>query len=388
MPPDKPRRPYGDGSITERKDGRWQVRVSLDGRQLYRYAATEAEAEKVRRDLVRRRQRGQLRPDPVRTERLDHLLDRWLATKDGVAAATLTRYRRRLDVYARPHIGRVRLAELTPLDVATWTRELARDGLAASTIGMVRSLVSEALEWAVDMELLTRNPARRVKGRPGTPPVVRVPPEHEHAVAFLATAADHPLAPLWHLAACLGLRNAELRGLTWGAVDWDRATIRVDRQLKREDGDWELDTPKTRAGTRTLPLCGDLPNLLRARRERQRAERGNAPVRLDLDLAFTRPGGEPVHGKGLEVLTIRLERAAGLPAGSIGLHRLRHGVATALLEMDAPGRIVQAIMGHERQTVTDKYQAVSPEMMRPYCERLAGRFEAHTREKVVSADGQ
>lgn len=365
-------RAYGEGRVYLRADGRYQVVVSVDGRPIYRYTSTEAEAEKVRRELVRRKRAGKLRPDAPRTERLDDLLDRWLDMRDGpgLNARSLRQYRRRLDLHVRPHLGRVRVGDLKPRDVDACLREMVKAGLSTTTIAIVRETLAEALEWAVDLEDIARNPAKRVKAPKGKPPVVRTPPEHEHAIAFLDAAAGHPRAPFWHLAAYLGLRRGEILGLTWPAIDLDRAVVRVDAQLKREGGAWAMDGTKTASGVRTLPLCGDLPDMLRARRERQRGERGNAPVPIDRDLVF----GE-IHTGLIHRWTVALTRQAGLPEDSIGLHRFRHGVATALLEMDAPARMTQAILGHARKTTTDRYQAVSVEAMRPWCERLAGRFE-------------
>jgi hypothetical protein len=59
----KKKKVYGEGSVTERKDGRWQVSVpGLDGKRRYAYADGEKEAEKLRRQLLSEVEQGKLPP--------------------------------------------------------------------------------------------------------------------------------------------------------------------------------------------------------------------------------------------------------------------------------------------------------------------------------------
>jgi len=369
------RRPYGEGSVTRRTDGRFHVRVSVDGEVIHRYADTEAEAEKIRRHLVRRKRAGKLKPDPPRL-RVDELLDKWLATKEPpeVEARSLVAYRRRLKLHVRPFLGRSYIADLTPLAVQDWLRALVKAKLSTTTIAQARALLSEALEWAVDLELLDRNPARRIRTPRGKAPVVRTPPARDDARAFLAAAADHRLSALWHLAAYLGLRRGELLGLTWAAVDLDKKALRVEAQLIREDGEWTLPDPKSEAGNRTLPLVDPLPGLLARRRREQIEERLRAPEwGPDRDLVFTTPAGLPLEPATVRQAQRRLAQAAEL--ADISLHRYRHNVSTWLLEMGAPDRISRAFLGHATRDVSGRYQHVGVEMLRPYAERIAERWE-------------
>jgi integrase len=370
-----PPKHYGSGSVT-RKGDRWQVCVWLDGRRVYRTAPTEAEAEAIRRQLVARKQRGKLRPDPPRT-RLDALLARWLATKEppAVLPRAYAVYERRVRLYVTPSLGHLRAADLSPLDVEAWLRELVKAGLSETTIKQCRSLLSEALDWAVDRELLTRNPARRVRAPRATKPAaVKTPPTREEAVAFLGAVSGHRLAALWHLAASLGLRRGELLGLTWAAVDLERAELRVDTQLVREGGAWTLPDPKSKSGRRTLPLADPLPALLARRRVEQLEERLRAPTwGPDLGLVFTTEAGRPINPDAVRVIQKGIARSARVE--NIDLHRSRHGVATLLLGMDAPARIIQAFLGHTAKTTTERYQTPSVALLRPYAERIAGYFE-------------
>lgn len=379
-----PAKPHGSGSITLRKDGRWQVAVSVDSKRLYRYAATEAEAETIRKQLVARKHKGKLRPDPPKLK-IDALLAQWLASKEPpeVLARAWSVYERRIRLQIAPSIGHLRAADLRPGDVDDWLRMLARADLSETTIRHARSILSEALEWAVDRELVARNVARRVRVPKGRAAAVRTPPTADEARAFLGAVSGHRLAALWHLAAFLGLRRGELLGLTWAAVDLDRATLRVDSQLIREGGAWTLPDPKSGAGKRVLPLVAPLQEMLAKRRVEQLEERLKAPEwGADLGLVFATGRGRPTMADTIRVTQQKLAAAAGVEP--IGLHRFRHGVATALLEQDAPQRIVQAFLGHSARSVSDRYQHPTVEMLRPYAERIAAGLRPVTDESLRS----
>ena len=65
-------------------------------------------------------------------------------------------------------------------------------------------------------------------------------------------AADRPV---WAAAMYAGLRRGELRALRWGDVDLERGVLRVVRSWDQYEG---LISPKSQAGTRTVPVIGRL----------------------------------------------------------------------------------------------------------------------------------
>jgi len=132
-----------------------------------------------------------------------------------------------------------------------------------------------------------------------------------------------------------------------------------------------------------LPLVAPLPELLARRRREQLTERlrasGWGP---DLGLVFTATSGRPLDPSDLRQAQSRHLKAA--TAADVTLHRFRHGVATLLLEHDAPARIIQALLGHSGKSVSDRYQHPTVASLRPYAERIAGHFQAETLTKVWS----
>jgi integrase len=62
-----------------------------------------------------------------------------------------------------------------------------------------------------------------------------------------------------------GLRNGEMRGITWDDIDFNKQTIRVNKQIPTRftSKSWKFTSPKTKSSIRTLPLAETLYNDLK-----------------------------------------------------------------------------------------------------------------------------
>ena len=62
-----------------------------------------------------------------------------------------------------------------------------------------------------------------------------------------------------------GLRNGEMRGITWDDIDFNKQTIRVNKQIptRYTSKSWKFTSPKTKSSIRTLPLAETLFNDLK-----------------------------------------------------------------------------------------------------------------------------
>ena len=62
-----------------------------------------------------------------------------------------------------------------------------------------------------------------------------------------------------------GLRNGEMRGITWDDIDFNKQTIRVNKQIptRYTSKSWKFTSPKTKSSIRTLPLAEALFNDLK-----------------------------------------------------------------------------------------------------------------------------
>jgi len=149
-------------------------------------------------------------------------------------------------------------------------------------------------------------------------------------------------------AAVSGLRKGELLGLRWEDIDWPAQRIRVRRAFTRG----VMASPKSRQGTRSVPLSDELARELTALREASRWQ-------ADADLVFGHPQTDTVQSDSK--ITARFHAAldaAGLPRRRF--HDLRHSFGTAMAGAGVPLRTLQAWMGHANFQTTLIYSDYSP----------------------------
>jgi integrase len=176
-------------------------------------------------------------------------------------------------------------------------------------------------------------------------------------VALLVVLKGYRWEALYWLALNLGMRQGELLGLTWEALNLDAGTLRVSQQLQRikhPDGGkmFILQTTKTKAGERVLQLDFELVALLR---EHQRVQAEEAALRgaswkNRLGLIFVTDTGAPIHFSDLVKQFKSALKKAGVPA--IRFHDLRHTAATLMLADGIPLVTVSKILGHSSPAIT------------------------------------
>jgi integrase len=228
-----------------------------------------------------------------------------------------------------------------------------------------RTEVQVALEVAVRNNYIVRNVASRTELPPVPKPDIHPLNVHQ-ALALLAMVAGHRWAALYRLAINLGMREGELLGLTWPAIDFERGTIRIFQQLRRakvtDDADagreFILQATKTKAGERTLTLDDDLLQVLRAYQAHQAEEQtvlGEKWKDPWGTLVFTSETGAPIHASCLLDHFRGALWAANLPR--IRFHDLRHTAATLMLANGVPLVTVSKILGHSSPAVTAQIYA-------------------------------
>jgi integrase len=97
----------------------------------------------------------------------------------------------------------------------------------------------------------------------------------------------------------------------------------------------------------------------------------SGPQYADSGLAFTMPGGRPIHPNRFSLWFRRHASAAGLPA--IRLHDMRHSYATAGLAAGVPPKVMSERLGHATVAFTlDTYTSALPAMDKSAADVVAG----------------
>jgi len=360
------RRANGEGTITHRKDGRWEaagyVPVAGGGRKRIRFYGTSR--EDVHRRLVAALEQARRNiPVPATNWSVERYLDYWLRTVVPIKTRPRTAelYESTVRLYISPFIGKKRLDKLSVQDVQELVNQLYADGNSERTLHRVRTVLSSALSRAEKEELVYRNVARLID-LPKYERKAITPWTGEQAVAFLDACDGHRWALGYFLLLTYGMRRGEVLGLRWSDIDFEQDIIHVRQQLQRIHGVLQTGPVKTSAGRRDLPLL--LP--IRGRFLALRDERQPEPN----DLVFLSTAGTPVDPKNFVRTFHEIRDQAGLPR--ITVHHTRHTAATLLKNLGVPVRDVQLILGHSNITTTQEiYQHGDVTGQREALERVA-----------------
>lgn len=348
------KRGHGEGTITLRRDGRWEARVSLpDGERKCLYGRTRAEAASKLRAFQRDTERGA----PPLNERMtvQAYLEQWLASERSSLDYTSARnyeiwIRRRI----APHIGKIPLAKLTPFQLNQMYAILLAQGYARSTVRLTHTLLKQALNRAVKLEVLARNVALSATA-PKAEPTTIVFLSREEAKRFLDAAKGTRLEAMWTLALSTGMRLGELLALEWGDLDVRRRTLTISKSLSRrprKHGGLTVKNPKTSYSKRTIHLTATVIESLKRHKVRQSAERLAAgPLWIDHDVVFANEvGGHLVDACVRRDVFAPILKKAELP--HMRPHDLRHTAATLLLEDGVNILTVSKMLGHSSVAFT------------------------------------
>jgi len=371
------RRGPGEGTIRERTPGQWEARITVatvDGHQQRRsvYGRSRSEVRAKLIELNRAKAAGLSIEGGRQT--FGVFLEKWLDTvvSHRVRSTTFRRYQQLVNLHVVPIIGSVPLAKVTGQHLADMYADRLAAGQSARSVEQMHSVLHSALKQAVRWELVGRSAADLVSPPRPKRPEIRALTAEQTSVLLDAAVGD-PLEALYVLAIMTGMRQGELLGLTWGAVDLPGGRLEVRASLdRRSAGDWSLEDPKSSRSRRRIELSPEAVVALRAHRARQ------AEARLlvgsdwqDHDLVFADAWGAPldgshVTGRDLRLLLVR----AGLPR--IRFHDLRHTFATLQLANGTHPKVVQEILGHSTIALTlDVYSHVTPTMHRDAADTMS-----------------
>jgi integrase len=369
------RRGRGEGSVFQRKDGRWVVQVELgDGKRKQFYVTSQSEGIKKLREVQHELEQGTLPTGPQQT--VKQYLEFWLEEvhRPTIRVSTYVKYRVFVYKHFIPVLGHLRLQKLTPQHVQSLYRQKEKEGISTKTIQVMHGVLHKALDMAVRWSLVSRNVCDVV-----SPPRVARTERRllsiEQVHHLLGVVRGHWLEVLLTMAVTLGMRRGEMLALRWADVDLKGRWVQVCRTVDYVTGHGYVETePKTAAGRRVIALPFFVAGMLERHRDRQREARkqaGNAWQ--DRDLVFTNGRGGYVSPMYLLALFNKALAEAGLP--HMRFHDLRHSAVTLLVGMGVPLKVVQEIVGHSDITMTaDIYAHVLPAMQRDAMGRWDSAF--------------
>jgi integrase len=401
------RRANGEGTITKRKDGRYQAAAYVfrpDGTRTRKFAYGKTREEVASQLTEMQEMTRQGIPAASSTMAFGDYLTYWLATiaPERLKPATLNSYEGLSRLYIRPALGKKRLNRLSPADVRRFLAEFKAACLcclrgadeerpedkrtccavgrcckrrpSARTVQYIHAVLRSALQQAMREELIARNVARIVETPTVESKEVR-PLDAAEVRLLLKTAQPHRLYALWLLLVSTGLRRGEALGLTWADINLAAGTLRVRRNVQRIRRELIFGTPKTTRSVRTISLPKHCVRALTTHRAQQEREQKVAGAKWQptpghpTGLVFTTVTGRVTDPRSLNRMLTILCRDAKVRR--VRVHDLRHTCASLLLAQGVDARTIMETLGHSTITMTlDTYAHVMGSTLRAAAERM------------------
>lgn len=255
------------------------------------------------------------------------------------------------------------LCDISGQDLAAYQTRRKREEVSNRTVnlelGVLRSILRRYRMWdaiAGDVDFLKESPS---PGRALT---------HEEETALLDAASKsrcRSLYPVVMLALNTGMRASEIRGLTWGQVDFFGKSLRVGKS-------------KTMAGTgRVIPLN---PRAVAALTHWRGFFPGAQPVHYVFPHEKYGLAGnnrkQRAHGivptEPMQRWKVAWEGARKTAKVSCRFHDFRHTFISRLAESQASDSTVMALAGHVSRAMMERYSHIRMEAKRRAVDDLSG----------------
>ena len=389
---------------TQRQDGIYDYRwTSPDGKRHSIYASTleelRAKEEQITVDVH----------DGIKTETrmvtVNEMFDLWCDLKRGIKDNTFQNYKYMYNLFIRPNFGKMRITMVKKTDVKRFYNTLA-DGkiLKVSTIDTLHNILHQVFDMALNDNYIRLNPTdnmlKELKKAHNFSVEKRKAltiPEQELFMRFLkeSTQYNH-WYPIFAVMLGTGMRVGELTGLRWCDIDFDEDLISVNHTLVfYNHGDnkgctFSINTPKTEAGNRTIPILPSVEEALQMEKKMQQEFDVKCSVSIDgySDFIFVNRFGATQHQGTLNKAIKRIIRDCNdevllkskekdpvlLPPFSC--HSLRHTFTTRAVESGMNVKVLQEVLGHKDiSTTLNIYTDVTKDTKKKEVSTLGNYFE-------------
>lgn len=149
------------------------------------------------------------------------------------------------------------------------------------------------------------------------------------------------------LASKCGLRVGEICGLKWSDIDFKNNTIKIDRQLKKnEDKKWYLGTLKSKNSYRNIPM----PSIVK---KELLEYKSNNPINFD----------GLILNRNVDSIANNISKLFTTLGYDISIHELRHTYATLLIGNGVDFKTAAKLLGHDVKETLKTYSHVNDDMM-------------------------
>lgn len=365
------RRANGEGSIRQRKDGRWLVELAVGiqdngkPKKIWKYAKTQREGIEILNGLKAELGLG-----------VDHCAGSittgsWCATwlklyKQKLAPSTLTSYSNNIRIHINPFMGGVPLNKLTTQQIQFMLNGVYDGGRNSLSLFIkVYNVLNGALEKAVELGMLVKNPCKGVAFPAEDKQPVRAFTEEQQKL-FVGKLKEEPLQTrvLFMCYLMTGARLGELPALAWCDVDFEARTINICKKViivhdfyaeGKKTEQVVQNFTKTKSSMRVISITPFLVQLLREHMETQKVQLKSFGLPWDESkLVFPTMYGTIPYTRNIQEKFERITKSAKIEGATV--HWTRHTYATRLYEAGVDIKVISEQLGHKSvKTTMDIY---------------------------------
>lgn len=297
-----------------------------------------------------------------------HIMD-WVKLKD-YKPQTLQTNLYNINKWIIPNLGDIKMSALTPKHMNDLVALMKKHDLKPASIQRVFVLVRDSLTYAVDLDVIKKNPAERTilpSIRSSEPYIWN---KEEVAKFFEAAESLRPsLFITYYLAYYTGCRQAEILGLSWSNVNFEQNYIKIN-QATILNGKEIAKSLKTESSRRVIGLPDFVMDKLREHKafiDEQKEKYGDAYS--DLDLVVCTKLGNPFDRNHVRKRMKQIADSVGLP--HMKFHAWRHLHGSLLLEKGVNFKKISSRLGHANPSTTLRiYSHVTEAMEREVVGKL------------------
>lgn len=286
--------------------------------------------------------------------------------------ATMYKYSYLVDAHLIPSLGHIPIRQLTAREINIFLFEKVktgrldgRGGLSPTYVKTIMLILQRVMEYAASEQLCPplAAPICKPQGACSTVSVLGIE-EQRKLERFLDAGVDETGLGV-AISLYTGMRLGEVCALKWEDVDLKVGVIHVNRTVARVSTEKTgrktqliLDTPKTKASRRDIPVCSRLLFMLQRQKRISHSEFLTSETSL-----FISP-------RTYEYRYRRLLDECGI--AYLNYHALRHTFATRCIEAGADIKSLSEILGHASVSVTmNTYVHSSMELKRKQVEKMS-----------------
>lgn len=361
----KQKREYGTGSISLRKDGKWQGRINLGKdingkrKQKYFYGNTEKEVKKKLKDYFI--QGEKYNANNIAKMTLEEFLIDWL---ESILVNTLKPKSYAIKEYIIkqqivPRIGLLQIHSIVAADIQQMINDMVNENLSYSTIKKAFDTLNQRFKLAINQGQVNKNPTLGVilpKQKNKKNSEIQYFSEEQcrelikesRRIYSYNNKNVYRLGELVPFLIFTGLRIGEAIALEWKDIDCENKTITINKnvvEVKSKETDKYIlekqDSTKTDSSTRTIPISNNTMECIENLKK----------INGDKKFVFASQTGKYISPSNFSRMFRGIQKALNYEV-VLGIHSLRHTFATLMLNKGIDVKIVSELLGHSNVSVT------------------------------------